>query len=205
MQKFLAMAAVALFVIAVGAQAEDGAKSNLELGVELDIKEVMKSEMAVKLGTYRDMTIWRKLKLGTAAYVNPTLLKTAAVGYAYVPEAFSADNAKELFKSVVAGKMMAATVDVGQVYVIPPDKMQTMAGIPETPKAFAKWLKSFSAEMPDVIFVGSSPVSCGVTGAPLVAWNTYDWTPSQEWQAYAMGTFADDSVEEVEPEQIKDR
>lgn len=37
----------------------------------------------VKGGEYRDLTFWRKLKLGAAPYVNPGLAKTAAVAYKY--------------------------------------------------------------------------------------------------------------------------
>lgn len=46
-------------------------------------KDKYKASTIVNAGEYRDLNFWRKLKLGTAPYVNPRLLRLAVVAYVY--------------------------------------------------------------------------------------------------------------------------
>jgi hypothetical protein len=71
----------------------------------------------VKTGEYRDLTFLRNLKLGTAPYVNPRLLKTSEVAYKYDAGvvAAAADFAT-LWDALKSGEIALARVTDDEYY-----------------------------------------------------------------------------------------
>ena len=102
MRKFLGIVVATLLMITASVEAQDSPES----------------DVIVKPGTYRDMTIWRKLKLGTAPYANPSLLKTAAVGYVYKLTAFDKKSEEETTRSSTSyvNPVLSKTAPEGYAY-----------------------------------------------------------------------------------------
>jgi len=62
----------------------------------------------VMAGEYRDLTWFRKLKLGTAPYVNPRLLRTAVVVFQYRLKDFDGSMTPILVERMVKGDVAPA-------------------------------------------------------------------------------------------------
>lgn len=62
----------------------------------------------VEVGEYVDLTFLRKLKLASAAYVNPELYKKAAVTYVYDPKVFGAEASEDLARAIKNGQVWFA-------------------------------------------------------------------------------------------------
>jgi hypothetical protein len=74
-----------------------------------DSTQPQPSAGVVKTGDYRELNFWRNLKLGTAPYVNPKLLDTAAITFKYEPMAIEkAISAEKLKQAVAAGELVVA-------------------------------------------------------------------------------------------------
>jgi len=66
------------------------------------------ADATVEAGKYVDLNFWRKLKLATAAYVNPDLITTAEVAYAYDPAVFDSEVSPELIQAMKDGRVWLA-------------------------------------------------------------------------------------------------
>ena len=82
-------------------------------------KMALENADIIKAGDYRELTWSRKVKLGTAGYVNPGLLKHARVVYRFDSEALAERMTEIAFhKMLVSGKIGIAELDPSNVYKI---------------------------------------------------------------------------------------
>lgn len=81
------------------------------------------STAAVQAGDYRDLTWFRKLKVRTAPYVNPNLLKQSAVAYKYDPQALlKAAGWDEVYTGLKSGQIaLGKKLDDGSYEVLSPE------------------------------------------------------------------------------------
>jgi hypothetical protein len=111
---------------------------------------------AIPPGNYVDLTFWRTLKLGTAAFVNPELAKRSATAYKYTPQILLAQDQQKLMNLIKHGK-----VAVG--------KQGTQGIIVGTsPAELGKFLAE--SQSPDAVIVTSERIKSFGDGDPIVTW-----------------------------------
>lgn len=142
-----------------------------------DPQSMVETQSTVKIGVYRDLGFLRKVKLGTAPYVNPRLLDTAATGYRYNPddltERVNCEQQDEIYSAVVEGKIMFANGrQGGEFEVIAPDNPQLRNQI-DTCERFSTWANQLERETAAFISVYSRFGEA--SGAPVVAWVAEPW------------------------------
>jgi hypothetical protein len=84
----------------------------------------------IKWGDYEPLTFWRKLKLGTAFYVNPEVASRASVSYVY-PTSLMNDpaKAKQVLTAVKTGTAtLAQQKPDGDFFFIPPQNAEEAFG-----------------------------------------------------------------------------
>jgi hypothetical protein len=76
----------------------------------------------LKWGAYEPLTFWRKLKLGTAVYVNPDTARRSSVSYVYSPALMQDPvKAKQVFMDFQTGNVsLAQKKEGGAVFLVPP-------------------------------------------------------------------------------------
>src|SRR5207253_2790257 len=98
----LAMAAFVMTAAALSA-AEDARATGPGLSVTA-AGPALSSCSDLKWGDYQPLTFWRKLKLGTAYYVNPDTARRASVSYVYSPALMQDQvKAKQVFTGFSTG------------------------------------------------------------------------------------------------------
>ena len=139
-------------------------------------------QATVKIGTYRDLGFWRKLKLGTAPYVNRRLLDTAAVGYRYNLDNLiervdcEQQESNEIYGALVEGKVMFANGGQdGEFQVISPDDPRLREHI-DTCEHFRAWADTQQQEITNAAFISIYSEFAEVPGTPVVAWVAEPWT-----------------------------
>jgi hypothetical protein len=124
---FLAIAIVAL---AVGdfSVAEDNVGAGP--GLKGDVAAEPPPCPDIKWGDYEPLTFWRKLKLGTAFYVNPEVASPASVSYVY-PTSLMNDpaKAKQVLTAVKSGTAtLAQQKPDGDFFIVPPQNAKEVFG-----------------------------------------------------------------------------
>jgi len=106
----------------------------------------------MKTGDYRDLTFLRKVKLGTAPFVNPQLLGTAAVAYRYRHQDIAAaEDLEQLVRAMSDGTAWIANESNDNIYkVIGVDaedwgfSYAELSNQPGFDKAKFDWMKAFA-------------------------------------------------------------
>ena len=140
-------------------------------------------QSTVKIGVYRDLGFLRKLKLGTAPYVNPRLLDTAATGYRYNLDELTGlidcnqqESPGEIYSAVVEGRIMFANGGQGgEFQVISPDSPLLRDHI-RTCEKFSEWAGSQQRETTMAAFISVYSQLGEASGNPVVAWVAEPWT-----------------------------
>jgi len=80
-----------------------------------------------KWGDYEPLTFWRKVKLGTAYYVNPDTARRASVSYVYSPALMQDPaRAKQVFTDFAVGDVsLAQKKRDGTFFFVPPGQAKT--------------------------------------------------------------------------------
>lgn len=80
-----------------------------------------------KWGDYQPLTFWRRVKLGTAYYVNPDTARRASVSYVYSPTLMKdPGKAKQIFADFEMGDVsLAQKRQHGVFFVVPPEEAKT--------------------------------------------------------------------------------
>jgi hypothetical protein len=119
----------------------------------------------VRTGEYRDLTLARKFKMGTAPYVNPALVKRTAVAFKYDVESMKKlGDPQNVLQDIKAGKLGVAYIADGE-YIV--------KSIPEFAEygEYAEMLADLKASG-DFVFVSAADSYRGVANSgAVVSWD----------------------------------
>lgn len=128
----------------------------------------------LQAGEYRDLGIFRRLKLGAASLVDTDLVKKVAIAYAYRIELVQSANGRELAEAYWrAGALGVGNVDDDGAILV-----ETYQHFDELEKA---WLGESENKM---ILVTSEKNMGSIEGNPVVSWEPQgkllpvNWSPS---------------------------
>ena len=128
----------------------------------------------LQIGDYRPLGFWRKLKLGTAPYVNPGLLKNTSVAYGYAPEVLdNIEHEKAIFEKLVEGDA-AITIDNDGLYRLDQyfDHYKILGiSLGESAEKFAKNLKDKLGGKGFMILSHSDTLGDYLPSGQFVTWN----------------------------------
>jgi hypothetical protein len=98
------------------------------------------SDCIVKVGEYRDLTFLRQLKIGAAAFVNPTLFDTSALAYKFDPRSFVKKVPPDsVLRDVLSGRLALAGQSKSGYIVFGSDTKEFDGLITTLKKKGAEW------------------------------------------------------------------
>lgn len=125
----------------------------------------------VNAGEYRDLNFWRKLKLGTAPYVNPRLLRRAVVAYVYDIDKVMEKWGRKTVVDMVEAGLLAVAVRVQTNYsVSKPEQGNwlSMISLPEEEDGSTQEVRE------DLVFVSRSLLLDIPPEGAVVSWHAVE-------------------------------
>ena len=129
------------------------------------------------MGKYRELNWKRTIKLSTAPYVNPALMKNVGIAYRYDPDAIAkSGSAEQFFEALETGVISVAELnDAGDYYQVisfEQAKANELAWM-QGQTAWGEWL-SVGAVTGKFCILGAKDGMYGVKAKePFVSWNAY--------------------------------
>jgi hypothetical protein len=133
-----------------------------------------KHPAVLQVGDYRPLGFWRRLKLATAPYVNPGLLRNTSVTYGYGPEVLDKiEHEKALFDKFKEGKAAIAIDNDGLYQLDQYFDHYKMLGVSmgESAEDFANELRDTFGGKGFVILSHSDTLGDYLPSGQFVSWN----------------------------------
>lgn len=131
-----------------------------------------------------DYTWYRKLKVGTAPFVNPRLLEEAFVGYKFRPDQITIDD--NIVNDFASGRLMFGGLAPrsDSINAIELDRLPEFSNSLNNHESFTDWLtrQHNDASTNNLAIIGRQESIGNSHGEEIVCWTSKKWSPPQDLQ-----------------------